>query len=718
VYKRTIYIVVSVLFLLASAACEEGLSATQAPAATAAPTSVPIVEPTLVPTPTQVTPTATQIVATPTRTPLTATVRASATSVPIATTIAPTATPVPIMAPVPTATPDPYVVAVDQLQSYDNNIFQSNYSQLRGKSQDGVIKLAGYAAIDLELVKRVLIAVNFLGHDVDAANWTLDLYHEHMARDGVYDPTDFVSVQDAIVLTHYMQSDGMVTLADGSEVDRQDHLTATESARTTAIAGADIWGWLANPEDSLIGDGPEWFQRTYPDKEAEFSRFACACPYTTSASADPRFSLNPVFDGDSLVSGVAGNISSNYDAYKQFNIERDSWLRLIEITPTDEAQKLEDLASGDQFGYELQTNAPGFVTGVFNIFNYQLITVERIDFLIRHKSEYISSLEPRTRAFTDDIGDLEIALMFQRFDKSDMYGLTQVKHSGAFRIFDLVDPRYGNRIRFPTPNDQDVLIYIKGTTWRVSEFSQGKFSYQPETFGGLKVVNSSAHPDGDLTDNRTYTTYHSGTVLSAGEPQLIPNESFTYPFWDPQQSAEFLEQRGGVQIDQKTHGVYYLLEPAKLDEGMYWTKVFDNRDQMPIPESPEPLTDSEPPTLTGLSISAQPLLTSDGSQTIQFTLEVSDDLSGMNRSSQAIDVCTKHEDQDQSLCVQAHEMNRTGGTALDGTYKTERTLPQFSPTGRWIIDQITLMDNVGNMSNYFYDDLVELGFEAEFQVAS
>src|SRR5256885_2065663 len=95
--------------------------------------------------------------------------------------------------------------------------------------------------------------------------------------------------------------------------------------------------------------------------------------------------------------------------------------------------------------------------------------------------------------------------------------------------------------------------------------------------------------------------------------------------------------------------------------------------------SSEASQDVTPPKLVAFSISPSTVDTSSGPVVITFSARITDDLSGLSYAS----VRFQSASGGQARAVEFVGQNRTSGTALDGTYTTTFTLPQFSEQGTW-----------------------------------
>jgi hypothetical protein len=56
------------------------------------------------------------------------------------------------------------------------------------------------------------------------------------------------------------------------------------------------------------------------------------------------------------------------------------------------------------------------------------------------------------------------------------------------------------------------------------------------------------------------------------------------------------------------------------------------------------------------------------------------------------------------------------GTMLDGVFRYDLTLPQFSEQGTWTVEYFLLVDQVGNTDRQYQGDLTAAGMPTTFTV--
>ena len=275
--------------------------------------------------------------------------------------------------------------------------------------------LAAHARQDFELTKRAVIAAGFLGLDSSEANLSIDAYLNHQQKHGLQDPTGFASVTDLILFQNQLNTSGKIKLPDGSEEDRRSYVLSSEERTETLIAGADIWSWLALPEWDLATI-PEWVKQAYPNNfELESAPFwMFKGPFSLNGSSDIRFSAAPWYTDnvayqENTIHGRRSFDPDIYSAYEKLHPVRHQWLNGLEFQANSTAVDLDALASGN-----LES------TAMYYSFEqtYRDVARNRLDFIVAYKSETIAGLDPRTRAFVDDTGDLSMAMVRADFSKS------------------------------------------------------------------------------------------------------------------------------------------------------------------------------------------------------------------------------------------------------------------------------------------------------------
>lgn len=133
----------------------------------------------------------------------------------------------------------------------------------------------------------------------------------------------------------------------------------------------------------------------------------------------------------------------------------------------------------------------------------------------------------------------------------------------------------------------------------------------------------------------------------------------------------------------------------------------------------EGVGDTDPPHLADFGFTPTAINTSESDQDITFTARITDDLGGIRArpdgSTWFNGVQFTSPSGGQSIQV-SFVWYRESGTPLDGIYVREEALPQYSETGVWKLERITLVDRLGNHRNLDQADVAALGFPTEFLV--
>ena len=121
--------------------------------------------------------------------------------------------------------------------------------------------------------------------------------------------------------------------------------------------------------------------------------------------------------------------------------------------------------------------------------------------------------------------------------------------------------------------------------------------------------------------------------------------------------------------------------------------------------------DNSVPELTDIRLTPETIDTSSGSQTITVEFDMTDDVSGF-----AWGVLDFHSpNDDQRARAQFDESHLIAGDALNGTYRTTMTLPQFSEPGTWELEHIMYSDHAENIERRYTDDIVETNMARRFE---
>src|SRR5436305_1073916 len=119
--------------------------------------------------------------------------------------------------------------------------------------------------------------------------------------------------------------------------------------------------------------------------------------------------------------------------------------------------------------------------------------------------------------------------------------------------------------------------------------------------------------------------------------------------------------------------------------------------------------DLTPPALLNFTLSVRQVDTSASAAQIPFSLHLTDNLSGV--ASVAMVVYSPAGSSGNTVWAGA---TLVSGTALDGVYEGNISLPVFSQAGTWTISEIAVRDKVGNHAGYFTPQLEASGFPTTF----
>ena len=119
-------------------------------------------------------------------------------------------------------------------------------------------------------------------------------------------------------------------------------------------------------------------------------------------------------------------------------------------------------------------------------------------------------------------------------------------------------------------------------------------------------------------------------------------------------------------------------------------------------------SDVTPPTVEDLDYQPRVVDVSEGAEVINFSVQVSDEQSGV--SSVCVTLSSPTDTYFQSGCH--------SDTDNEGTYFIDVTIPQYSEAGTWTILSVEVSDAVGNLRSYIDEELTNLEFPTELEVTS
>lgn len=120
--------------------------------------------------------------------------------------------------------------------------------------------------------------------------------------------------------------------------------------------------------------------------------------------------------------------------------------------------------------------------------------------------------------------------------------------------------------------------------------------------------------------------------------------------------------------------------------------------------------DVVPPDIQSLSLNRASIDTSTGVQTIGITARLTDDSSGVSAAYiQFFNLSG------QVTVASLAPSGLQSGTALDGVYVGTLSVPQYSATGTWYVDVVTVRDNAGNAGSQLRTELAARGLSWSFE---
>ena len=131
--------------------------------------------------------------------------------------------------------------------------------------------------------------------------------------------------------------------------------------------------------------------------------------------------------------------------------------------------------------------------------------------------------------------------------------------------------------------------------------------------------------------------------------------------------------------------------------------------------------DINPPTLNSVSFSPASINVSGGEQTVMITLNVSDDVSGIDLADPNqfdFSVRLVSPDAMQSQYVHNHQFSLIAGDVMAGIWEAPISLPQFSDAGIWSIDYVSLRDRVENRLYLSNSQLQMMGLATTLDILS
>lgn len=128
--------------------------------------------------------------------------------------------------------------------------------------------------------------------------------------------------------------------------------------------------------------------------------------------------------------------------------------------------------------------------------------------------------------------------------------------------------------------------------------------------------------------------------------------------------------------------------------------------------------DASPPQITSFSITPTEFNTSQGGVELEITMRLTDNMSGVNTTGEGPDYSGSPTQVRIRPLIGTQlrdfiDLTLVEGNDLDGTYSATLTLPQYSKVGIWQVENIYLVDKLGNDRFIDTDELLEIVPDAE-----
>jgi len=137
--------------------------------------------------------------------------------------------------------------------------------------------------------------------------------------------------------------------------------------------------------------------------------------------------------------------------------------------------------------------------------------------------------------------------------------------------------------------------------------------------------------------------------------------------------------------------------------------------------TPTPTSDTTPPQLVTLGISPAQVNVTSASAMVTITARITDNLAGNageGYSSSPSQIRFKSPSGNQIVDAMLDGSRRVSGTALDGNYSYQMTVPQYAESGIWTIDSVLLVDQIGNIKYETAQNLAARSLPSSFVVTA
>jgi len=124
------------------------------------------------------------------------------------------------------------------------------------------------------------------------------------------------------------------------------------------------------------------------------------------------------------------------------------------------------------------------------------------------------------------------------------------------------------------------------------------------------------------------------------------------------------------------------------------------------------LSDTNAPVLSAMDLEPASVDTTSGPRSITVTARLLDDLAGMGDGQLSFEARFVSPSGDQFVDAAFYE--RWLGSAQDSWYRGTMNIPRFAEQGVWVIERLSITDQVGNRRSYTRQEIDALGFPSSF----
>ena len=260
-----------------------------------------------------------------------------------------------------------------------------------------------------------------------------------------------------------------------------------------------------------------------------------------------------------------------------------------------------------------------------------------------------------------------------------LLGMTMLPLAVATAAGDTTPPTLSSFSFSPTTVDTSASAQSISVTAHVSDDIAG-VEYGAFSFVGPSNQHLSGYFD---ASDRTSGTALDGTYqINVSVPRSTAEGTWTVGYFETRDQA----------------GNYRQLRTADLSAAGFQTSFTQTG-----------AGDTTPPTLSSFSFSPTTVDTSASAQSISVTAHVSDDIAGVEYGAFSFVGPSN-----QHLSGYFDASDRTSGTALDGTYQINVSVPRSTAEGTWTVGYFETRDQAGNYRQLRTADLSAAGFQTSF----